>query len=301
MWTAYRFDAAPLHPKGTPELVMANRLVGERGALHDVAYSILDAPLPLYKVVRGFAGLYVHAGQGHDAYLFGEFRRFGWWYFYPVVLAVKTPLVFLLLVLCGAAWLAWERRWRDLTPLLAAVLLLILCLPSRIDTGVRYLLPVYGLTAVIAGYAVAKLRQRSTVGAALVLLGWAVAGAAAHPDYLADFNMLAGSRPEEVLTDSDLDWGQDLHRATAALQAHGATEASLAYHGVFDFARERRVRYRPLPPSQPAKGWIAISLRTLYGERARKAAGLTAQDYEWLRAYPYQRVGRSMMLFYAGD
>jgi hypothetical protein len=34
-----------------------------------------------------------------------------------------------------------------------------------------------------------------------------------YPDYLAYFNVLAGSHPEHILVDSDLDWGgQDLRR-----------------------------------------------------------------------------------------
>ena len=50
---------------------------------------------------------------GHDAYLFGEYRRFGWWYFFPVVLALKTPLALLMLSAAGA-WgsrrAAWQQR-----------------------------------------------------------------------------------------------------------------------------------------------------------------------------------------------
>ena len=35
---------------------------------------------------------------------------------------------------------------------------------------------------------------------------------AAHPDYLAYFNALAGDDPERIVVDSDLDWGQDIKR-----------------------------------------------------------------------------------------
>ena len=37
----------------------------------------------------------------HHAYLFGRRSQFGWWYYYPVVLAVKTPLPFLVLLFIG--------------------------------------------------------------------------------------------------------------------------------------------------------------------------------------------------------
>ena len=39
----------------------------------------------------------------------GAYSRFGFWYFYPVVLAVKTPIAFLLLLGAGA-WLAIRKR-----------------------------------------------------------------------------------------------------------------------------------------------------------------------------------------------
>src|SRR6185369_5710663 len=37
------------------------------------------------------------SGRGQDAYLLGEVRHTGWWYYFPVVLAVKTPIPVLLL------------------------------------------------------------------------------------------------------------------------------------------------------------------------------------------------------------
>jgi hypothetical protein len=45
--------------------------------------------------------------------------------------------------------------------------------------------------------------------AAVPLVWMAVSGARTHPDYLAYFNELAGSKPNEILMDSNFDWGQD--------------------------------------------------------------------------------------------
>ena len=39
--------------------------------------------------------------EGHAAFLLGEFRMTGWWYYFPVALAVKTPIAFLLLLPWG--------------------------------------------------------------------------------------------------------------------------------------------------------------------------------------------------------
>ena len=52
----------------------------------------------------------VHARTGHPAYLLGQVSDFGWWYYFPVALAVKEPVGLLLgVVLCLVAGLAMWR------------------------------------------------------------------------------------------------------------------------------------------------------------------------------------------------
>src|SRR5262249_22856356 len=50
--------------------------------------------LPLVDMTSGIRTVYKHDKYGHDSYLLGEYRRTGWWYFFPLVLAVKTPIGF---------------------------------------------------------------------------------------------------------------------------------------------------------------------------------------------------------------
>jgi len=58
-----------------------------------------------------------------------------------------------------------------------------------------------------------------------VLVAW-LAGSSllSHPDYLAYFNEFAGGEPQNILVDSDLDWGQDIKRLSTRLHeaAHGS-------------------------------------------------------------------------------
>jgi hypothetical protein len=44
-----------------------------------------------------------HAEAGHTAYLFGRFSTTGWWYYFPVALAVKTPIALSMAALAGAS------------------------------------------------------------------------------------------------------------------------------------------------------------------------------------------------------
>ena len=84
-------------------------------ALHNYAVALLERPLPLGQLVRGLGSTYLHNSRGHASFLLGEYSETGWWYFFPVVLAVKTPIAFLLLAGIGSVSLI-RRLWRDGQP-----------------------------------------------------------------------------------------------------------------------------------------------------------------------------------------
>ena len=174
------------------------------------AWPALDrlARAPVFPAPALFEGLGQLAAKnraGHKSYLLGEVRTTGWWYFFPVALAVKTPLPFLLLTAAGLAamcrLLSGVERRRQLEPAAIAFAILLVCLPSRINIGLRHVLPMYPFLAIVAGLGVVALwRARRAVPAAsalaVLLVGWQlVASARTHPDYLAYFNELAGQPP----------------------------------------------------------------------------------------------------------
>jgi hypothetical protein len=291
----------------TPELAPSpalDFLAGRQGILHDLAYRFAArVPLPLgfSMVPLNFLGVEWHNEHGHLSFLLGHTAANGWWYFYPVALAVKTPLPLLLLGLGGLGLLAL-RGWRDanvyvLAPAACFVSILVFCcLYSHINIGVRHVLIAYPLLAMGAGYAVCAAWQRwhaRLLRAALVaLLLWQVAILAyAYPDYLAYFNAIAGEHPERILVDSDLDWGgQDLRRLEQVLAARGVRELWLGYKGTADLSREALPPFLPLKPNEPVHGWIAITMLTLQENQA---------GYRWLMQYqPVQRVGKSFELYY---
>lgn len=280
-------------------------LSGKHGALHDLAYRFAArVPLPLgfLMLPTNFIDVQWHNAHGHLSYLFGRTDLDGWWYFYPVALAVKTPLPLLLLGLAGLMLLAL-RGWREanvytLAPAACFVsILAFCCLYSHINIGVRHVLIAYPLLAIGAGYAVYAGWQRCRAAPLLRvgiagLLAWQIAiPAIAYPDYLAYFNPLAGSHPERILVDSDLDWGgQDLRRLEQVLAARGIHQLWLGYRGTADLSREALPPYTLLQPNQPVSGWVAITMLTLQENPA---------GFGWLQRYqPVQRVGKSFELYY---
>ena len=308
-WAGYRFSiSSATTAAGRPHYTI-DQLAGKSGALHNIAYAVAEAPfIPAPAFFQGLAKVRFKESTGHKSYLLGRVRQTGWWYFFPVALAVKSTVPLLILAIVGSIYLvrsAWvgQSDWTCVAPLTAALTILMICLPSHINIGVRHILPIYPLLAIIAGvggwrlWSMARPKYAGPVVVCVVLVWQLVASIRAHPDYLAYFNELAGRHPENILIDSDLDWGQDLLRLAAVLRQKQVDQVSIAYAGSakLDLNDFGLPPFDLLAPHQRATGWIAISLLDL------KTGGFAQPNdsYSWLEAYqPVGRAGKSIWLYY---
>ena len=332
VWAGYRFALTPFVEAGSLDAAQDQKqvvhLLGRHPALLKTAETLLHVPLPAMQAVRGVASVWGHNRTGHDAYLLGEWSNAGWWYFFPVLLAVKTPLAFLVLTLAGLVLLSRMLRVKTallkVAPALFALAILAASLSARINIGLRHVLVIFPLLAIVAGYvAETILAQRKSVALRVAgggLIAWLlVSSALAHPDYLAYFNALAGGRPERITVDSDLDWGQDLQRLSDRLRQRGVGEVASSYFGTADVRKFGLPPFRDLTPYEKVSGWVAISARNLEMPAEaipyRPAPGLQAVyllnsgftgfagteggPFAWLKAYaPAERVGKSIFLYY---
>jgi len=73
-------------------------LLQQHGLAHafGVLLSHLWLPRELKDLVNGIVAVKAHNDTGHLSYLLGQTRLTGWWYFYLVALAVKTPIPLLI-------------------------------------------------------------------------------------------------------------------------------------------------------------------------------------------------------------
>jgi hypothetical protein len=258
----------------------------------------------LSELFAGIRAVQAHNAEGHPTYLLGERSISGFWYFYPVVLAVKTPLA-LVLLLGFALWLAFRERarlQRDWPVLAFALGILLVALFSRINIGVRHILPVYFAFSLLAAAALPDLWRRGMGARAAmgVLLVWFAASSAfVHPDYLAYTNELAGNTPEKILADSDLDWGQDMKRLSARLRQAGATQVTFSPTISADFEGELGFpRMTQSSPVAPSPGWNAVSL-SLWKVRRLGLLDTHPEVTLWPdRVPPGERVGKGVMLWY---
>jgi 4-amino-4-deoxy-L-arabinose transferase-like glycosyltransferase len=299
IWAGYRFSFGRLASVAPP-----NRPHGMIDAL------VGNAALPAPEFINGLADVELHSSMGHGSSLLGEFRIRGWWYFFPVVLAVKTPLAFLFL--CGAGYVCLARRfrkplaWQCWAPGVVAPVILAICMPSTIDLGVRHILVIYPMLSIVAGLGATSLLQTGsrrrvaqTLGVGL-LLWQTLSSALAHPDYLAYFNELVRGDPERILAESDLDWGQDLQRLSDKLKELGVKEVSLAYFGTADIARHGLPAVKPLVPYLSETGWVAVSTHILMIEARyiQAEAGRPDSPLGWLESEkPVARAGKSIKIY----
>jgi 4-amino-4-deoxy-L-arabinose transferase-like glycosyltransferase len=325
IWAGYLFSVSPVQASRPHGVV--DRMFSHNTRIQRSLDALLETPLPAGQLPETVRVLAAHNKGGHSAFFLGEWRRHGWWYFFPVMLLVKTPVPFLLLSFIGAALLMWSTArgddWRKSLPVVFALVILSLSLSSKITVGLRHIFGVYILLAIVSGYVASKLWDsakqrvlaRVIVGSMVVSL--AMCSILAHPDYLAYFNFFAAGHPEQIEVDSDLDWGQDLARLSKWLQAHNVQDVALSYFGTADLSHADLPDFHQLAPYEKTTGWIAISAYN----RALPTPFLVNQlpgiapyyyipwdfdshqqktgPFAWLMAYePAARVGSSIFVYY---
>jgi hypothetical protein len=264
--------------------------------------------LPAPELYNGIKNVIDHNHGGHSTYLFGQYSIFGWWYFFPVVLAVKTPLPFLALAGFGAV--ISLMRWREkggayLYPLGFALAILGVGMASHIDVGVRHILPIYLGLSIVAAVGTVRLYELSRAGGwvkavFVILVGWfALTSLGAHPDYLPYFNALAGDEPERIMADSDLDWGQDMTRTANRLHELGVTKITFMPL-VFDFYDKRGFPELDYGSALvPSPGWNAVSITgwkiLRWGVRSPQVPWPDDPQY---KPFLRERVGKGILLYY---
>ncbi len=277
---------APLS-KTTASATIAARLIGER----------LSVPLHPYLV--GVWRVARHnAERGHRTYFLGQYSRSGWWYYFPVTFAVKTPLAVLLLLLPAIWWAATHRMRFDLVALvLPAALYFVWAMTSHINLGVRHLLPIYPAVFILIGVAWADTvsafpTSRWLLAAAVAIQSFECVDA--YPYYVSFFNLAVGGadRGEYYLLDSNLDWGQDAKRLAGYLQSHGITEPCVSYFGEADLAYYG-IKTKELPAGPaPLDCVVAISINHLHG------LYVDPGSFDWLRGMqPTAKVGSSIYIY----
>jgi Flp pilus assembly protein TadD len=282
IWAAYGFRFGALPGDARP-LPMADELLTQARLRGLVS---LLTQFHLFPEAWIYGQLFVLNNLQREAYLFGAYSDHGFWLYFPVAFAVKTPLPTLILFLGTVIF--WGTKKIDRAKvnflLVAVAVYFSLAVLSRLSIGVRHILPIYPFLFALIGGTVGQLwRARTTVNrSAIIFLGlWCVWSAInIYPHFLAYFNELAGGarNGHRVLLDSNLDWGQDLKGLKAWMTQNEVKKIQFVYFGFHNDAEPRYfgIDAQFLPGSwvsadamsnkfADASDYLAISANHLFG------------------------------------
>jgi hypothetical protein len=307
VWTAYgfRFDAVGQQK----EQMLVDRLLSKQSWLSPLL--VLNSQYFLLPEAWVYGLLDTFKDLDRSSYLFGEISKDGSWLYFPIAFTVKTPLPTLLLINAALGFLLFRRRAHrgDIFLLLPVFIFFFVAVWSRLNIGVRHILPIYPFLFVWLGGTVRTIWRRENCATkfSTIFIGiWLLASClTTYPDYLAFFNELTGG-PENgrrVLVDSNLDWGQDLKGLKLWMDNHKLEKIEFAYFGTVD-PSYYGINAVPAPGSimpfwrggkdnLPTSSYIAISATYLAG------LYLTNRDtYAVFRSKnPIASIGHSILIY----
>jgi len=271
LWAVYRFEVRPV--------------------------SGWSLPVPAAAYFEDLIWETTYLGQEGYVFLNGEISATGWWYYFFVASALKSPLPALLLL--GTTLIGLRRSLpsrpgdreeasRLIALLLPALIYLLSTIVVSFNIGYRFFIPVLPYLYVLAGRLAARAkrllpiqkdarphptvyrrrrrrrgRQRLLLAGALI---WSVAIALCiHPHHLAYFNALAGGPDNgwRYMVDSNIDWGQDLPALRDIVERCNLGQIKLSYFGTAH-PSYYGLNFEPLPTWEPTPEQGNPFTRTYY-------------------------------------
>ncbi|MFA6492651.1 MAG: glycosyltransferase family 39 protein [Patescibacteria group bacterium] len=304
IWASYGFSIK------TPTLVPPG-FIGEyfwgNFQLTSSLTDFLDKARVLFFPAEFYKGIYLvfrHAAVGHSSYLFGQLSNNGWWYYFPVTIFYKTPIpIFFFLIFTIIFWkkIRAKELFDEVLLILPPIMFLVFAMFSKADLGIRHILPIFPFLFVFISksinlFDISKLKKvniKTKVFSIvfLCLIAWYfISALISFPNYLAYFNEFAGGQKNgyKILTDSNLDWGQDIYRLKKYLGDNKIEKVYLVYPWDGDKALEHYgINFEPLySENKNIKGPVVIS-----------ATYFESGSYSWLKKYPFEQITPGLFIF----
>ncbi|MDP1629671.1 MAG: hypothetical protein Q8L57_03565, partial [bacterium] len=288
------------------------------------------------------------AAGGNTTYFWGEVSATGWWYYFPAVYLLKETLALHILTLaaliyCGFKTVRWLKNnrgnhFKSLTTnihdhfpeflmLSFIIFYWVYSMSSNLNIGVRHVLPTFPFIFILVISQIMKLIggkkdeksnpekiQKAFLKAAplAALMIWMIFSVAnTYPYFIAYFNESIGGPKNGYLyvTDSNLDWGQDLKRLAMFVDnpppsagGGGAIEKiKLDYFGWSDpayYLKGRAESARREDSDQ--KGWLAVSATFLQTScpNDNQRCKYDERTYHWLDQHePVAKIGYSIFVY----
>ncbi len=181
------------------------------------------------------------AAAFYPTFLLGKVYAHGQWDYFPFVILIKTTLGLLLLMVLGAFATVTgklKKRREVFYTLVPPVIYLAVAMMSGMNIGVRHLLPMYAFVIIFAAAGAVtlagtngRINRRWAVACAVLIAASIVSSLLVFPNEIAYANEAWGG-PQNVhnlLSDANLDWGQQLFQVKQWQDAHPDQECWFAY------------------------------------------------------------------------
>ncbi|HEY0758244.1 MAG TPA: glycosyltransferase family 39 protein [Acidisarcina sp.] len=187
-----------------------------------------------------------------STFLFGRLYSTAQWFFFPAMLLVKSTITMLVLLVLVPFARLWRRNREFVFLVIPAVTFLLMAMSSRLNMGVRHILPMYPFCIILAAAAGWELARRSSamkIGLALLVLYAVVSTLHAYPDYLAYSNEAFGgpANTYRMVTDSNADWGQGFKWTKRYLDQNHITDCWFDTGSPFVNPQYYGINCKPLP------------------------------------------------------
>jgi hypothetical protein len=251
------------------------------------------------------------------AFLLGHYSDTGFYAYFPLAYLFKTPLTTITLLLIASVYAVsrphMARRYFFL--LLPAACYLLIAIQSRLNLGLRHLSPVYPALILSIALTLPHLLQKRPKLLLVPLFLLLLEVVPCRAQYIQFFNLpsrLLGRDGLALLSDSNLDWAQDLNRLKAWQKQHPTEQLFTLHFGEqpppsagirarnafnFNFALTPQPPDSPLSglPSLPPGSILAISATHLQGTYLSDS--LRSAISPWRDQTPIATLGSTLYLY----
>ena len=288
----------------------------------------------LAEYVLGLMMVIQRAAGGNTTYFLGEVSAAGSRIYFPLVYLLKETLTlhfFFVLALIFAGWRFFKEKIygcghgraflnnhiAEILMLSFIVLYWLSSIRSPLNIGVRHVLPTFPFIFILIAGQLAWWLKKTATHRGVKILKYAFLTALLafqvfsvtkiYPSFLAYFNELIGGPKNGYfyVTDSNLDWGQDLKRLAKWTKENNIDKIYVDYFGGGTPEYYLQEKFLPWhcgfsPDYLTQSRWLAVSATFLQGGRGQAAPGFREPTgcYNWLNSYqPITTIGYSIFVY----
>ncbi len=223
-----------------------------------VGYNHIPGVKAIVQYILGVLMVIGRVGGGNTTYFLGTVSNQSFVWFFPLTYLIKTPIPLLILIITalylGAIkylknrpFKVWshfrqfaQKHFLRLAALLYVIIYAFTSISGNLNLGIRHLLSMFPFILMLVAYSSVtlvrktKLKRVWVVSITVFLTGYyALANLLTHPSYIAYFNELIGGpgNAYKYVTDSSIDWGQDLLRLRDYVDKNNIEKIAVDYFG----------------------------------------------------------------------